>query len=427
MSAQGPDARRGDKKGNVKERDEKRRQRERDEQARDAIEKEDRRRENAVRVREKEYGRVVAGERGRRGRQQTPWLLLRAVPDDLGIRPMAPGSVFWCSPDVWVESEDPFGNAVAGRPNYVHARLFNLGAFQAAPVKLDFYWGNPAVGLGPGDMHHIGTEYVELPSLTSRVVRCETPWVPVMLNDGHECVMVNASCWVSDPITAPFMPMLDRHVGQRNLHVTTLPAGESMMMSLMVANVFPIAVRVEVGVRSWRLRMVRRDAGVTAAQLGALAAGFMDGASGSVAYAMETAKRGSDAHRNAQKALTVERRHRAAKEKPLFRLAERERAGPRVVTRLHDKSGELHGERGGGFAGRLLSALDAKQPAADEGAPGAREVVQTVSLQPRSYRMLDLKIAMPDDMREDEIAVIHVDSRVGPMTVGGYTVVVLNR
>lgn len=398
----------------------------RDEEARRAIEEEDRRREQAVREREKEYGAIVAGERWKRGRQQTPWLLLRALPDDLGIRPLAPGSVFWCSPDIWIESDDPFGNPVAERPNFVHARLFNLGAFQASPVRVDFYWGNPAVGLGPDDMHHIGTEYVEVPSLTSRVVGCSTPWVPVMVNDGHECVMVNASCWLSDPITAPFMPMLDRHVGQRNLHVTTAPPGGSTTLSLIVANVFPMAVRADVGVRSARIRVVRREADMTPARLAALAVGFMEGTPSAAAYAAKGAKRGSDAHRNAQKALVVERRKHAAEGKPMFRAVEHGRAAPRVEARVRRERGELQAGSGSASTGRLLGALDTNHRTG-KGALGAREVLRTIPLEARGYAVVEVKVTIPDDAREDELAIIHVDNRAGPLTVGGYTVVILNR
>ena len=54
----------------------------------------------------------------------TPWLLIRYSATDLGARPLPPGTVFWASPDIWVESSDPLGNPVAGQDNFLHARLY---------------------------------------------------------------------------------------------------------------------------------------------------------------------------------------------------------------------------------------------------------------------------------------------------------------
>jgi hypothetical protein len=108
---------------------------------------------------------------------------------------------------------------VAGAENHLLARVFNLGAATAAPTKVDFFWCDPAVGLGPADAHFIGTEYVEVQPMTSLVVRCATPWIPTYLNDGHECAFVECDNHVLDPLLLPFQPWADRHVGQRNLSV----------------------------------------------------------------------------------------------------------------------------------------------------------------------------------------------------------------
>src|SRR5579875_3044908 len=175
----------------------------------------------------------------------TPWLLIRYAPTDLGSRPIPTNQAFWESPDIWVETEDPLGNPVAGKPNYVHARLFNLGAFVSAPVKVDFYWGDPSIGLDAAHMHLIGSEYVEVPSLWSRDVRCNAPWVPVVENQGHECLMVNCSNWLADPIIDPFEPILDRHVGQRNVHVVQASAGMMLSEIIQLGNLLLADARVE--------------------------------------------------------------------------------------------------------------------------------------------------------------------------------------
>jgi hypothetical protein len=175
-----------------------------------------------------------------RNRHWTPWLLLRYAVNDLGFRPIPSGTAFWVSPDIWVESSDPLGQPVAGQNNFLHARIFNLGMAGAAPVRVDFYWANPALGFGPANMNLIGTEWVEVKSQTSVDVRCSTPWVPVIVNEGHECLVVNCSNHVLDPMLQPFQAVLDRHVGQRNVHVVTAPPGSSFTFVLDINNLFPI-------------------------------------------------------------------------------------------------------------------------------------------------------------------------------------------
>jgi len=92
------------------------------------------------------------------GRSWTPWLLLRFAQTDMGWRPIPAADAFYLSPDIWVQSSDPSGNAVPGEPNFVYAAILNLGKAPALPTRVDFYWGNPAIGLGPGQMHLIGSE-----------------------------------------------------------------------------------------------------------------------------------------------------------------------------------------------------------------------------------------------------------------------------
>jgi hypothetical protein len=179
----------------------------------------------------------------------TPWLLIRYALADLGMRPIPAGEKHWKSPDIRVESSDPFGNAVAGEANYVHARIFNLGLADAIPVQVDFYWANPALGLGPANMNHIGTEWVSIPQWTSREVRCSKPWIPEYVNEGHECLKVNCSNWVLDPIIQPFQPRLDRHAGQRNITVLEAGAGETISFTVELNNLFAVHSRMQISAR----------------------------------------------------------------------------------------------------------------------------------------------------------------------------------
>ncbi len=149
----------------------------------------------------------------------TPWLVIPADYADYGIRPLS--IPHWRSPFIYPISPDPSGKLKAGKENFIVAEIFNLGMATSAPTKVDFYWADPSVGLGSDDFNLIGTEWVEVPPMGKKVVKCNTPWIPEFLNNGHECVMVNTDNAVLDPIQAPFFPKFDRHVGQKNMTVLT--------------------------------------------------------------------------------------------------------------------------------------------------------------------------------------------------------------
>jgi hypothetical protein len=191
---------------------------------------------NAAAILTKLYGKQAGKGNGRKI-TVTPWLLIRYDNTDHGYRPIT-SPVFYESPDIWIESSDPMGNPVPGTDNYVHARVINLGFVPAAPVKVDFYWGDPSLGLDAAHMHWIGTEQVPvIGSLRAFDVRCEKPWVPVFENGGHECVIVNCTNWIGDPILSPFQPVLDRHVGQRNFYFQNAKPGQLISMTLQLSNV----------------------------------------------------------------------------------------------------------------------------------------------------------------------------------------------
>ena len=394
----------------------------RPDEARRLMEEADRTRGEAVKRREAEYGNQVAREQHGDRRDISAWLLVRYTPSDLGLRPIPAGQVFWDSPDIWIESSDPLGNPVAGEPNFVHARVFNLGAFMASPVKVDFYWANPALGLGPGNMVAIGTEFVAIPALTSVDVRCNTPWVPLMVNGGHECVMVNTSCWLIDPITAPFQPTLDRHVGQRNLHVVQAAPGHSISLSLQLTNVFPLAMPARIEARFEHLRILPREKqGLAPRDLGGIAATFSQRASMPGSRLVRALQRSSPAHKDAQRAVVVERRvTKEQRPEPFQELAETR--GGTVASRLRDDRGALQASRTGAHAGRLLAALDAFRGDVARDRPRAVTLQETV-LEPNAFRMLDAEIVAPPNARSGDVVVVHITHEAGPVTAGGYTVV----
>lgn len=161
-------------------------------------------------------------------------LLCRTFAGDIGTRPL-PNMVFWESPDIWIEgpSGDP-DVATPGQNNQVKVHVWNLGLADAWGTHVDLFWCDPSVGINAAMAHPIGSTTLSLAAGQHAVVSFD--WVPVLVNNGHECLVAHVYDPVSDPIVAPFNPLQDRHVGQRNISVVDLPAGETLEFDFFTQN-----------------------------------------------------------------------------------------------------------------------------------------------------------------------------------------------
>ena len=63
-------------------------------------------------------------------------------------------------------------------------------------------------------------------------VKGPRPWVPTIVNNGHECVLARVS-GVGDVPSDRFDPRFDRHIGQRNLHVAKHGTDELHLMGAL--------------------------------------------------------------------------------------------------------------------------------------------------------------------------------------------------
>lgn len=169
----------------------------------------------------------------------TPFLLIRSAAGDIGSRPLPSGTVFWHSPDVWVRSSHGINQPVADEPNQMFCRVSNRGSMDAGWVHIRYWWANPSLAITEASANLVGTADTYLPAGQSRVVECPTPWVPVIENDGHECILAEAWCPSLDPLLAPLDPVIDRHAGQKNLHVMQVAGGEQLKFTVEVANIAP--------------------------------------------------------------------------------------------------------------------------------------------------------------------------------------------
>lgn len=332
----------------------------------------------------------------RKPRPWTPWLVIRYTSTDDGRgRPIPDKTVFWVSPDIWVESSNPLGNPVVGEANFVHARVFNLGKAQARPTRVDFYWMEPSTA--PGNMNWIGSTWVEVPYHKSKDVRCPAPWVPKFL--GHECLIVNSSADIDDPIVLPFHPRLDRHVGQRNVNVVQAGAGHKLRFSLTVNNLAPMAARATIAARFEHV-VVSRAARRTMA--------YRDVIDQVTSY-----------HRRAPRSGEG----RADIVQDVAGDARFARNAPQIESRLSDQSAIVPTRDGKAYFGQMLLAADAQSPSG--AVVDGRDDITLHEVQMNGFeqRRLELELGVPGNASPGEFVVAHVMQSIEGISVGGYTIV----
>jgi hypothetical protein len=182
-----------------------------------------------------------------RAHQFYPYLLVRSVIGDRGDRPI--NTPFWESPDIWTAPGDPAtspavpashgGTLTVGTPNTVYAHVWNLGFAPLAGISVEYYWFNPSLAIDGAHANLIGIARCELAGRgmagSHLLVKCPKPWVPVMENGGHECLVVRVS-GIGDPIgNNAWAPWLNRHVAQRNVSVVAAQANIEKLLSSLEA------------------------------------------------------------------------------------------------------------------------------------------------------------------------------------------------
>jgi hypothetical protein len=167
----------------------------------------------------------------------TPWLVVRYAAGDDGSRPLPGGSVFWESPDVWVVSSLGVNQPVPGESNTLFARVTNLGLQDATGVVVKFWWADPSLAITEATAHLIGIGSSNIQSQCSAVVQCPTPWVPIVENNGHECLLAEAFIPAFDPLVSPMDPVDDRHVGQKNEQLIIIAKSRIFTTRLHAVNI----------------------------------------------------------------------------------------------------------------------------------------------------------------------------------------------
>lgn len=153
------------------------------------------------------------------------------------------GNPYWyLSPDIWVvPGGDPAGSPgipVAGQPAFLWARVANNGSTDAKSVRIDFYWANPALQVTRSNATLVGSAFADVPPGGVQEALCLVPWVPVIVNGGHEClvaVAVHPAHPLPNPLAEAFDPPVYPQVAQKNLTVLNASALRAFMFSLTVS------------------------------------------------------------------------------------------------------------------------------------------------------------------------------------------------
>jgi hypothetical protein len=312
----------------------------------------------------------LPGFPGNTNTNYTPFLVIRTLVGDFGGRPLPPGTVFWESPDVWVLSSAGVNQPVVGEPNTLFARVSNFGLEQVSGVAVKFWWANPSIAITEASANLIGVAFVTIPARRSLIVQCPTPWVPIVENGGHECLLAEAYQPIFDPLTAPMDPTVDRHVGQHNEQLVTVGPGGSFEAVVQAANIAPLQQAV-------------------AMELHTAATGLTT--------ALIAAHHGLDVA------------HLMPASTPLSLDLD---VGTSAGTPIEPTEA----------FGRGLVALGPSQAGGDLSAPVA---AQAVALDPWESRTVTVAGTVPADAQPGETHVVRLIQRIGPVVVGGYSVSVV--
>jgi hypothetical protein len=307
----------------------------------------------------------------------TPWLLIRSFLGDTGARPLPSGTVFWESPDVWVVSSAGINQPLPGQNNTVFARVSNLGRETATGVQVRFWWANPSLAITEASAHLIGIGFTNIQGGSTVDVQCPTPWIPIIENGGHECLLAEASIPNFDPLTSPMDPVDDHHVGQKNEQLLFVSPGHRFVANLEVVNITGFALPVTLEVRP-ALR-----------------------------------------HKALAGLLTTRTQLRA------FHIDPPTTALP-VTLKLSDATTEFTSVSAT-FARRLLSTTLLEAAGALTTCTTPPQLTHTANFQPWEVRTAEITGRVPPDAQPGQSFLFRVQQRVGNIVTGGYTVIVVVR
>lgn len=151
------------------------------------------------------------------------------------------GDPWWLSPNVWAvpvsNPDEPSPGELSVKTNqqyYLKAQVRNTETFRINNAQVNLYWANPALAITRGNAHLVGNAFVSVDGGQVAEVLCLSPWVPVFVNEGHECLVAEVA--VGTPSPADVLDGQNNpRVAQRNLSVILIQ-GTSFHFAFEVCN-----------------------------------------------------------------------------------------------------------------------------------------------------------------------------------------------
>jgi hypothetical protein len=341
---------------------------------------------------------------------------------DTGERPFPLASSFhwWTSPDIWIE---PYGHIVANEDNFINVRIFNQGMADAIPVLVDFYWASPAISLSNATVNHIGNETVTVSALSSQEVRCSTPHRPISsVPIFTQTLIVNCNNPILDPITHPFQPMLDRHVGPYSLALIPEAPTKTIELALNIYNPFPFKANIDIF--AWIEHVFVTEAGrqlndtdlINQVVAYGTGAAFADPAMVQQTHARQACQGGL-------RDLAMWSKPQPRYVQGLQEAAATRRSAPAIRSQLSETSSIVTPVHKNQSLTSSFAAMNTQQlPSAIHSLARANRLL-ACTLRPFEQRRIELELTVPANAKQGEYIVMHLTQRTEEVLTGGYCVV----
>jgi hypothetical protein len=157
----------------------------------------------------------------------TPYLVIPYLPGDPGARPIPTDKALYSRAIGWRIANPAAAGGWKDYEIHLACAVANLGPVASPAAMIEFYTGT-AIGIRhmghatltpsqvKADVHPLGRASFTAPPGTVTTVTCPTPWVPGSEKDALKGILVQVRDLFTDPWTAPFDAINDRHVARND-------------------------------------------------------------------------------------------------------------------------------------------------------------------------------------------------------------------
>lgn len=157
----------------------------------------------------------------------TPYLVIPCRPGDPGTRPLSPSQAIYSEAIGWRVANPAAPGGWKDYEIHLSCAVANLGPVASPAAMIEFYTGGAIASRHMGhatltpsqvkaDVNLLGRASFTAPPGTVTTVTCPTPWVPGSEEGALKGILVQVRDLFTDPWTAPFDAVNDRHVARND-------------------------------------------------------------------------------------------------------------------------------------------------------------------------------------------------------------------